>query len=103
MHYKVSESELSATYKILWHQDCSCRRDKVNRAAGRRAGALFFARRLDYFIVTQSSQPSPGLGTAKTNYRDPKLIVHLPGPDSYREAKNAAPRRRRQLIKPPGR
>ena len=31
-------------------------------------------------------------------YRDPKLIVHLPG-----LAKNAAPRHRRQLIKPPGR
>jgi hypothetical protein len=38
----------------------------------------FFARHLDYFIMTQSSHPS-GLGTVKTNYRDPKLIVHLPG------------------------
>jgi hypothetical protein len=31
---------------------------------------LFFARHLDYFIVTQNSHPSPGLGTVKTNYRD---------------------------------
>jgi hypothetical protein len=30
---------------------------------GRRAGALFFARHLDYFIVTQNSQSLPGLGT----------------------------------------
>jgi hypothetical protein len=59
---------------------------------------LFFARHLDYFIVTQSSQSLPGLGTVKTIYRDPKLIVHLPG-----LAKNAAPRHRRHLIKPPGR
>jgi len=43
--------------------------------AGQRAGALFFARRLDYFIVTQNSQPSPGLGTVKTIYSDPKLIA----------------------------
>jgi hypothetical protein len=27
---------------------------------------LFFARHLDYFIVTQNSHPSPGLGTVKT-------------------------------------
>jgi hypothetical protein len=30
---------------------------------GRRSGALFFARHLDYFIVTQNFHPSPGLGT----------------------------------------
>jgi hypothetical protein len=69
---------------------------------GRRAGALFFARHLDYFIVTQNSHPSPGLDTVKTIYRDPKLIVHLPvpiAPDSYRDgmAKNAAPIHGRQL------
>ena len=52
--------------------DRSYCRDKVNRAASRRAGALFFARHLDYFIVTQSLQPSPGLGTVKTIYRDKK-------------------------------
>jgi hypothetical protein len=33
---------------------------------GRRAGALFFARHLDYFIVTKNSQSLPGLGTVKT-------------------------------------
>ena len=91
-HPKVYESKITSTKKILLHLDCSCCRDKVNRAAGRRSGALFFARHLDNFIVTQSSQPSPGLGTVKTIYRDPKLIVHLPG-----LAKNAAPRHGRQL------
>jgi hypothetical protein len=70
MHYKVYERELSATYQILWHPDRSCYKEKVNRAAGRRAGALFFARHLDYFIVTQNSHPLPGLGIVKTNYRD---------------------------------
>jgi hypothetical protein len=33
---------------------------------GRRAGALFFARHLDYFIMTKNSQSLPGLGTVKT-------------------------------------
>jgi hypothetical protein len=32
-------------------------------AVGRHAGALFFARHLDYFIVTQNSQLLPGLVT----------------------------------------
>jgi len=41
-------------------------RDKVNWAAGRRAGALFFASRLDCFIMTKNSQSLPGLGTVKT-------------------------------------
>jgi len=41
--------------------------------------AAFFARHLDYFILTQNSQLSPGLGTVKTIYRDPKFILHLPG------------------------
>jgi len=43
-----------------------------------------------------------GFVPVKTNYRDPKPFSHLPGPDSYREAKNSAPRHGRQLIKPPG-
>jgi hypothetical protein len=38
----------------LLHPDCSCYRDKVNRAAGRCTGALFFARHLDYFIMTRN-------------------------------------------------
>jgi hypothetical protein len=65
---------------------------------GRRAGALFFARHLDCFIVTQNSHPSPGLGTVKTTYRDQTTLVHLPG-----LAKNAALRHGRQLLKLPGR
>jgi hypothetical protein len=35
----------------------------LRQAAGHRAGATFFARHLDYFIVTRNSQPLPGLGT----------------------------------------
>jgi len=53
MHYKVFTSKHQFTYKILWHLDRSCYRDKVNRAAGRCAGALFFARNLDNFIMTR--------------------------------------------------
>jgi hypothetical protein len=37
-----------------------------HRAAGRRAGAVFFARHLDSFILTQNSQSLPGLGTFST-------------------------------------
>jgi hypothetical protein len=93
------------------YHDYSCCQDKVNRAAGRRAVVMVFASssgqfyldvtnsyhlsgltHLDNFIMTQNSQPSPGLVIVKTIYRDPKLIVHLPG-----LAKNAAPRRGRQL------
>jgi len=89
---KVYARKHQPTYKILLPPACSCYRDKVNRAAGRRSGALFFARHLDYFIVTHNSHPSPGLGTVKTDYRDPRLFVYLPG-----LAKNAAPRHGRQL------
>jgi len=45
------------------------------RAVGRRAGASFFARHLDYFIVTRNSQPLPGLGTVTQLHRDPKLAA----------------------------
>jgi hypothetical protein len=61
--------------------------------------AAFFAHHLDYFILTQNSHPSPGLGTVKTIYRDPKLFVHLPG-----LAKNSPTRAAvGNSIKPPGR
>jgi hypothetical protein len=36
------------------HHDKACRQDKVNGVASLRTGALFFARHLDNFIVTQS-------------------------------------------------
>jgi hypothetical protein len=51
---KIYVIKLISTYEILWHPDCSCYRDSDNRAAGRRAGALFFARHLDYFIMTRN-------------------------------------------------
>jgi hypothetical protein len=73
---------------------------------GKRAGALFFARHLDYFIMTQHlTSVYRDLVSSRQFHRDPRLIVHLPG-----LAKNAAPRHpsfvgagSRQLIKPPGR
>jgi hypothetical protein len=40
--------------------------DSIFGAVGRRSGALFFARHLETFIVTQSSQSLPGLGTFLT-------------------------------------
>jgi hypothetical protein len=43
--------------------------------AGRRAGASFFARHLDYFIVTRNSQPLPGLGGITQFHRDPKFAA----------------------------
>ena len=43
--------------------------------AGRRSGALFFARHLDYFAVTRNSQPLPGLVTISPFHRDTKLIT----------------------------
>jgi hypothetical protein len=43
--------------------------------AGQRAGTSFFARHLDYFIVTLNSQPSLGLGTLTQLHRDPKLCT----------------------------
>jgi hypothetical protein len=42
-----------------------------HRAAGRRAGASFFALHLDYFIVTRNSQPLPGLGIVTQLHFDP--------------------------------
>jgi hypothetical protein len=47
----------------------------LRRAAGHRAGAVFFARYLDYFIVTRNSQPLPGLATVTQLHRDPKLTA----------------------------
>jgi hypothetical protein len=38
----------------LGRPNSSCCRDKVNKVASRRAGAFFFARHLDYFIMTRN-------------------------------------------------
>jgi hypothetical protein len=85
---RIYARKLCIFYKMLWHPDSFVSWDSIVGAVGQRAGALFFDRHLDHFIVTRNSHPSPGLGTIKTNYRDPKLSTHLPG-----LAKNAAPRR----------
>jgi hypothetical protein len=39
---------------MLWHTDSCVSRDSIFGLAGRRAGALFFARHQDYFIVTRN-------------------------------------------------
>jgi hypothetical protein len=46
--------------------------DKVNRAAGRRSGALFFARHQDYFIMTRNFT-AIYRDWQKTRHRDPSL------------------------------
>jgi hypothetical protein len=95
---KIYARKLSSIYKILWHPDSFESLDSIFGLAGRRSGALFFARHLDYFIMTRNSQRLPGLATVSQLHRDPWLRGHLPG-----LAKNNAPRHRRHLIKPPGR
>jgi hypothetical protein len=43
-----------SVYKMLWHLDSFITRDSIIGAVGRRAGALFFARHRDYFVVTRN-------------------------------------------------
>jgi hypothetical protein len=45
---------LCSIYKILWHPDSFVYRDSIFGAVGRRSGALFFVRHLDYFAVTRN-------------------------------------------------
>jgi hypothetical protein len=42
---------------MLWHPDSFVSLDSIVGAVGRRAGASFFARHLDYFIVTLNLRP----------------------------------------------
>jgi hypothetical protein len=49
---KIYAFKFCSIYKILWHPDCFVSRDSIFGLAGRRAGASFFARHRDYFIVT---------------------------------------------------
>jgi hypothetical protein len=51
---KIYARKLCSIYKILWRPDSFVYRDSIFGLAGRRAGALFFARHLDYFIVTRN-------------------------------------------------
>jgi hypothetical protein len=59
----------------MWHPDSFVSRDSIFGLAGLRAGALFFARHLDYFIVTRNSHSLPGLVTVTQLHRDPKLCT----------------------------
>jgi hypothetical protein len=79
----------NSSIKFTLQPDSFVYRDSIIGTVGRRAGALFFARHLDYFVVTRYSQPLPGLGTVTQLHRDPWLRSHLPG-----LAKNSSPRRR---------
>ena len=47
----------------------------LRRAAGHRAGAVFFARHLDSFIVTRNFAPSTGTAAFSQFNRDPKLTA----------------------------
>ena len=60
---------------MLSHPDSFIALDSIVGAVGRRAGAVFFARHLDYFIVTRNSQPLPGLGDVTQLHRDPKFTA----------------------------
>jgi len=51
---KIYARNFRSIYKILWHLDCFVTRDSIFGLAGRRSGALFFARNLDCFIVTRN-------------------------------------------------
>ncbi len=71
---KIYARKLCSIYKILWHPDSFVYRDSIFGLAGRRAGALFFARHRDYFIVTRNLHCHlSGLGTVSQLHRDPKL------------------------------
>jgi hypothetical protein len=76
MHYKVYESELSATYQIFWHPDVPAAKTK---SVGLPADAL-----VSWFLQTPSRQfyrnPTTfvhlsGLGPVKSSYCDPILIA----------------------------
>jgi hypothetical protein len=51
---KIYACNFCNIYKILWHPDSFVSRDSIFGLAGPRAGALFFARHLDNFIVTRN-------------------------------------------------
>ena len=73
---KVFARKLLSTYKNLWHPDCSCCRDKVNRAAGRRAGALPARTTEVLNYITRLRHRSVGRVFCSPSglfYRDPKL------------------------------
>jgi hypothetical protein len=80
------------------YPDSSCCRDKVSRAAGRRAVGSVFCSPFIKCTVTSKCRFHYRDSYVIGFYRDQTTLVHLPG-----LAKNAAPRRCRHLIKPPGR
>jgi hypothetical protein len=51
---KIYARNFFSVYKILWRPDSFVSRDSIFGLAGRRAGASFFARHRDYFIVTRN-------------------------------------------------
>jgi hypothetical protein len=72
-------SNLSHLFNF-WYLDKSCCRDNVNRAAGRRSGALFFARHLDCFIITrQFASIYRDLVPSRQIIVTQNLSLHLPG------------------------
>ena len=51
---RINARNFRSIYKILWHPDSFVSRNSIFGLAGRRAGVLFFAHYLDYFIVTRN-------------------------------------------------
>ena len=50
---KIHARNFRSIYKIMWHPGSFIYRDSIFGLAGRRAGALFFARHRDYFVLTR--------------------------------------------------
>jgi hypothetical protein len=73
----------------LVHPDKSCYRDKVNGVAGRRAVGSVFCSPFIKFTVTSKRRFHYRDSYVRGFYLDVTTSFHLPGPDSYREAKNS--------------
>jgi len=92
-------------YKMLWHPDSFIYLDSIIGAVGRRAGALFFARHQDYFVVTCNFT---AVYLDLVPFRSFTVTPSsLPSTGTGKKLGTATPRRSvagsRHLIKPPGR
>jgi hypothetical protein len=75
--YQIIKTKSIVTFIKFRRPPPAVHRDDVG-AVGRRSGASFFARYLDYCVVTRNSQPLPGLVTVTQLHRDSWLRNHLP-------------------------
>ena len=93
---KVYGRNFISTYQFLWHPDKSCIRDKVTRAAGRRAAGSVFCSPFRKFILKSKFVPSTG-----THTRAAFTLTRGIAPICRDWQKTRQPWRRRPLIKPP--